>query len=363
MSNYLFYPHIIEQNINKLNQAFLNLNLDFSHYYSVKTNPARCVLDQIAKTQSSFEIVSKREWQLVKRYHKKKIILNGPNKTLSLVENILSQSEKLILNIDNDTDIEILKKIDKKNRKNLFLGIRIFYAKNSLNWTRFGYNINSSRTLTLINKLNKLYHLDGFHFHSSYLAVDPNRYKNIFNAITKVITENNLTLEFLDIGGGYVESFDERFQKNMYEIVPGMIHRYFSKLQIFSEFGRNIVSNAFDLKSKISSLKKVGNQKYVINLDLNIYHFMCFFDHRYEIICQQAKTQKEKTQFTLDIYGNSCMQIDALASNFCTNIKPSPGDVFFIKNIGAYSISMASNFICNKPKIRMINYEINPKNN
>lgn len=355
MAKYLFYPHIIEQNINKLNHAFLKRNLNFSHYYSVKTNPARCVLDEVAKTRSSFEIVSKKEWQLVKNYRKKTIILNGPNKTLSLAKDILSQSKKLIFNIDNDSDIEILKKLNLKNRNKLLLGIRIFYTNDSLDWTRFGYNIASPRTLNLIDELNKLYHLDGFHFHGSYLAVDLNKYKNIFNAITKIVIENNLTLKFLDIGGGYVESFDKKFQKNMYEKVPKMVQKYFSKLQIFSEFGRNIVSNAFDLRSKISSLKKISDQKYMINLDINIYHFMCFFDHRYEIICQRSKTQKEKKQFILDIYGNSCMQLDTLASSFSVNIKPKCGDIFLIKNIGAYSISMTSDFISNKPKIKIIN--------
>lgn len=355
MAEYLFYPHIIKQNINKLNSAFLKQNLNFSHYYSVKTNPSKYVLDEIVKTQSSFEIVSKKEWQLIKKYHKKIIILNGPNKTLSLLRDILNHVEELIFNVDNDSDLSILNKIDKKSRNKILLGIRIFYTKDSSDWTRFGYNLNAPKTVDLINKLNNLYHLDGFHFHGSYLSVELDKYKNIFREISKLIVDNNLTLKYLDIGGGYVESFDKTFQKNMYINVPEIIKKQFSKLQVFGEFGRNIVSNAFDLKSKVSSLKKIDEKKYIVNLDVNIYHFMCFFDHRYEIIYQQTRTQKKKNQFILDIYGNSCMQLDTLASNFSINIKPKCGDIFLIKNIGAYSISMASDFISKKPKVRIIN--------
>jgi len=354
MAQYIYYSDVINNNIKKLTDAFCEKNLNFYHFYSVKTNPSQLVLNTIAKTDSSFEIVSNKEWNLIKNFKKKIIILNGPNKSLKLVKHILLQVNKLIFNVDNDSDLEILEKLPKHLRRKVFIGIRVYLPKNQNDWTRFGYNILSPKTEKIIKKINQTYKLNGIHFHSSTLAVESEKYINLIFEIAKIIKKLNLKLDYLDIGGGYVEPWDKKYQENMYTNIPEMISEKFPKLLIFGEHGRNIVSDSFDLKAKIATLKKVSNNRYIVNLDCNIYHFMCFFDHRYKVEYLSTLNGKTKNDFILDIYGNSCMQIDFIAPDFVIHTQPHINDTILIKNIGAYSLSMASDFITCKPKI-MIN--------
>ena len=113
MAYYTVYKNKIKDNIQKLKQSFMAKNLDFELFYSVKTNFSKPVLSAVNGSGCGFEILSDFEWEKVKLFNPKALVLNGPGKENGLVKDILEKVDILYFNIDNDTDLEILKKIEK----------------------------------------------------------------------------------------------------------------------------------------------------------------------------------------------------------------------------------------------------------
>ena len=154
MASYIYYPQKLKDNAKKLSNAFHNEVLNFNIFYSTKTNFSLPVLETINE-QYSFEIVSLYEWEKIKKFNPKEIVLNGPSKSSDLVKNIFENGvEKLYFNIDNDTDLDLLEELGRSYADKLKVGIRVYLNKSGV-WNRFGFDVDSDR-LKKIVKLKKI---------------------------------------------------------------------------------------------------------------------------------------------------------------------------------------------------------------
>src|SRR3989344_4657147 len=126
MAYYNLNTQKVRNNIVSLTNAFKIKGLDFRLFYSVKTNYIDAVLKEVFNSGNGFEIVSRNEWLKVEKYSPKDIVLNGPNKNIALVNQILKSGCRIYFNIDNDTDIEILKKCTKSDLQKISVGIRVY---------------------------------------------------------------------------------------------------------------------------------------------------------------------------------------------------------------------------------------------
>ena len=331
-----------------LTDAFSEQNVNFEIFYSVKTNFSKPVLDTVNK-HCHFEVVSAYEWTLIKEYRPKELVLNGPSKTKTLVRDILDSSvEKLFFNIDNDTDILIIENLEKKYLKKIVIGLRVYLNRPGI-WNRFGYDINSKRADEVIIKFGKK--LQGFHFHFSTNNFSINNYSAMFDEINKKIAEHKLKLQYVDIGGGLPGADEMLYQKTMYKELPELVKKFSPKnVLIISEVGRNLVENAFDLETEIVSTKELDNGTIDIVIDANIMHFPCFWEKKYSIE-YVAYNGAQKRPTTVNIFGNSCMQIDKIAESYLITNVPVVGDRILLSKVGAYSLSQASNFISKIPDI------------
>jgi len=337
-------------NIDKLYKAFESEGLDFNIYYSVKTNNAEQVLETISQ-KCSYEIVSAYEWELVKHFKPKSVVLNGPSKSRDLIQDILGSGvETLYFNADNDTDFEILEPYKDKLGKEIKLGIRVYFNKEGV-WNRFGFDIDSEKLKQYLSLYGKV--LSGFHFHFSTNNFKLANYEAILSKIGTLVEQQNLNLEYIDIGGGLPGANEYMYQTLIYEKLPELIaNSPVKNLAIFSEVGRYVVANAFNLETQVVSVKQVADHEYDIAIDANILHFPCYWEKKFSIDYQSKDKSKEKAPTTVNIFGNSCMQVDKIAPNYLIPIKPSVGDKVVIENVGAYSLAQASNFISKIPAVR-----------
>jgi len=337
-------------NIDKLYKAFESKRLDFNIYYSVKTNNAKQVLVTISQ-KCSYEIVSAYEWELVKPFKPMSIVLNGPSKSKDLIQDILDSGVKtLYFNADNDTDFEILQPYKDKLGKKIKLGIRVYFNKEGV-WNRFGFDIDSEKLKQYLSLYGKV--LSGFHFHFSTNNFKLANYETILSKIGTLIEQLNLNLEYIDIGGGLPGANEYMYQPLIYEKLPELVANSTAKnLSIFSEVGRYVVANAFNLETQVVSIKQVADHEYDIAVDTNILHFPCYWEKKFSIDYQPEGESREKIPTTVNIFGNSCMQVDKIAPNYLIPVQPIVGDKVVIENIGAYSLSQASNFISKIPAVR-----------
>lgn len=142
------------------------------------------------------------------------------------------------------------------------------------------------------------------------------------------------------------------YGSEVYQKLPTLISELFPKVKVISEAGRNIVADAVDLEAKVISLKKIGVHRFQVNIDTNIMHFPCYYEKKHWIEYRpMRKTKKQPTE--IEIFGNSCMQIDKISDLMVVAQTPMVGDKVTIHNIGAYSFSQAANFINKVPEVKI----------
>ena len=347
MASFIVNKIKIKKNINRLEMAFRAQGLDFKLFYSVKTNYAKQVLVAVKESHSQYEILSDFEWQLVKEFKPQAVVLNGPAKNINLVEDILENVNTLYFNIDNDSDFEIIKNISPDSKNKLKIGLRIYLNADGV-WNRFGYDISSQNFLDKVKELKE--QISGIHFHFSTNNFKIPNYQLLLMKIRGFLDEAKIKIEYLDIGGGLPGANEFIFEQEIYQKLPKLISETFPKIRILSEVGRNVVADAVDLETKIISLKKIGEGKFQVNIDANVLHFPCVFEKKFwvEYITNEKKIKKPTE---IEIYGNSCMQIDKITDSTLIEQEPLIGDRIIIHNVGAYSISQAANFISQVPKV------------
>mgnify|MGYP001566966733 CR=1 FL=1 len=351
MAYYAVYKNKIEDNIEKLKRAFLSKNLDFQIFYSVKTNFCSPVLTAVRESNCEFEILSDLEWEKVKVFNPKVVVLNGPGKGNGFLKNILEKVDILYFNIDNDTDLEILEKIDPKSLDKIKIGLRIYLNADGV-WNRFGYDISDKDFWGVVKKVDLIKKLSGFHFHFSTNNFKISNYQLLLSKIKEFLDKSETKIEFLDIGGGLPAANEFIYESEIYKKLPSLITELFPKIKIISEAGRNIVADAVNLEAKVISLKKTGENKFQVNIDINIIHFQCFFEKKFWVE-YKPKNKHNKQPTEIEICGNSCMQIDKISDSMMIEQNPEVGDEVVIHNIGAYSHSQAADFITKIPKVKI----------
>lgn len=350
MAYYAVYKNKIEDNIEKLKRAFIAKNLDFQIFFSVKTNSCNPVLTAVRESNCEFEILSDLEWEKVKVFNPRAIVLNGPGKGNDLVKDILGKVDVLYFNIDNDTDLEILKRIDSKSLHKLKIGLRVYLNTDGV-WNRFGYNVSDKNLWKIVKKVELIKKLSGLHFHFSTNNFRISNYQSLLFKIKEFLDKSGIKIEFLDIGGGLPAANEFVYEPEIYQKLPNLISELFPKTKIISEAGRNIVADAVNLEAKIISLKKTGEDKFSVNIDTNIMHFQCFFEKKFWVE-YKPKNKNNKQPTEIETCGNSCMQIDNISDSMIIEQSPEVGDEIIIHNIGAYSHSQAADFITTIPKIK-----------
>lgn len=351
MANFAVYKNKIKNNIEKLKSAFAAENLDFQIFYSVKTNSCNPVLTAVKESNCEFEILSDLEWRKVKVFNPKVVVLNGPGKGNDLVKDILEKVDFLYFNIDNDTDLEILRKIDSKSLRKLKIGLRVYLNTDGV-WNRFGYDVSDKNLWEIVKKVALVKKLSGFHFHFSTNNFKISNYQLLLSKIKDFLDKSGTKIEFLDIGGGLPAANEFVYESEIYQKLPDLISELFPKIKIISEAGRNIIADAVNLETKVISLKKTGENKFQVNIDTNIMHFQCFFEKKFWVE-YKSKNRRNKQPTEIEICGNSCMQVDKISDSIMIEQSPEVGDNVVIHNIGAYSHSQAADFITTIPEVKI----------
>ena len=289
------------------------------------------------------------EWNKIKNFNPRAIVINGPAKSLNLLNEVLGTEtvENVYFNIDNDTDFEIIKNVSNSK---LRVGLRVYLNAEGI-WNRFGYDVSSRNLVDKINVLKEK--LTGMHFHFSTNNFKLANYESILTKIKNLLEQTQIKLEYLDIGGGLPAANEFLYSQEIYKKLPNLIANYFPNVKIISEAGRNIVADAMSLESAIISKKKVAENRYQINIDTNIMHVPCFYEKKFWLEYITLQNAKNK-DVEIEVCGNSCMQIDKFADSILIGQTPSVGDKIIIHNIGAYSHSQASKFLTPVPEVEAI---------
>ena len=180
------------------------------------------------------------------------------------------------------------------------------------------------------------------HIGSQITSIKP--FEKVLSVIDKIINKTKIDFKFIDLGGGMGIAYSKKEKQINLMQYAKLVNKFLKNKnsQIIFEPGRFIVGNAGILITKIIYIKKSNNKNFII-LDAGMNNLMrpALYNAHHEIvpIKKTAKLLKGNLKFV----GPVCESSDKFSSqkNFS---KIKEGDYVGLTNVGAYGMSLSSNY-------------------
>jgi ornithine decarboxylase len=327
-------------------------------YYAVKCNNNQTVLEILKDAGAGFDCSSIREMKSVLNLgvHPDKIIYAHTVKEMS---HLKFAAEKNILKITFDSERELHKIKKFHPNAQLVMRIRFDAEKTSSGFgMKFGCDRFSEapKLIELCKTLNL--NLIGVSFHVGENAEDNEIYQKAIKAVREIFDlaqTFDFDMKFVDIGGGFRGNSPDIIEKYS-KTINRAIQEHFNDptYQIIAEPGRYFVESAFTRAVKIV-LKKTFNDG-VIDYFVNDGIFMSFFTEfifpknqflnfgEIKVVKKNRGNLQSKNspKVLSNIWGMTCCPIDRISYDILLP-ELEMGDWLVFENMGAYTISVASN--------------------
>lgn len=339
--------------------------------YSFKTNSLPWLVSYVKQQGAYAEVVSEDEYSLARYmgYHDNEIIYNGPYKGQHSFCDVLYAGG--IVNLDSMQEINWLTDFAAAHPDRTFaVGIRANFnlekmcpGETTMGEVsgRFGFCYETgkfSEALGLLRALPNV-RVTGLHLHSS----SKSRSVNIFRAIARMAcqlqTEFDLSLSYIDLGGGYCGGMEGRPEyPDYFPVVAEELHKCFTpdKTKLIVEPGISLISKCTTFVTSVFDTRDIKGTRYVMTdgSRFNIDPTMIKSSHLFHI---DHTTDCGKQRPVIDrqiISGFTCMEVDRL---FTHTDQPEliPGDRIIYENVGGYTMSLNPLFIQYFPAVYVRN--------
>ncbi|MBF0398757.1 MAG: diaminopimelate decarboxylase [Desulfobacterales bacterium] len=358
--------------------TYRNIYREFSNQYpkvqfswSYKTNYLDAVCSIFHQEGQFAEVVSEFEYQKARRLGVpgNKIIYNGPFKPEASLEKAFK--EGAIVNLDHFDEIIKAENVAKKMGKRVNIGIRLnmdtgIYPQ----WSRFGFNLDNSSAYDAVKRINmsEWLNLSGLHAHIGTFILDYKAYsiqvKKMIDFMKKIENEFQISIEFLDFGGGFPSKNKLKGTYLPPEIAVPDVKEYIETISnallsnlapneyptVYMETGRAMIDEAGFLITTIEGIKRLpdGTKSYIIDAGINILYTSYWYNYKVEV---DRPTQGAYENAI--VYGPLCMNIDVILEN--AFLPPlSKGNRLILSPMGAYNVTQWMQFIQFRPAVVMI---------
>ncbi len=350
-----FYCYSLAQlkdNYQNMKNAFKNIEPLIC--FSVKSNSNPVVLKELKNMGSGADVVSLGELlkALKAGISAKKIVFSGVGKTEE--EIVMAIRKKvLLINVESESEVNLINKIAKKTSRKVSIGIRLnpnitgkTHEKISTGGKDEKFGLVYNDFINLCKKIKKMKNLNllglSVHIGSQISSVTP--FKKVLSVIDKIIKKTKINFKFIDLGGGLGISYyqnEKPFDLKQYAKLVNKFSKDKNSKIIF-EPGRYIVANTAILITKIIYIKK-SNRKNFIILDAGMNNLMrpALYNAYHQIIplIRKGRFAKGNIKFV----GPICESSDEF-SNQKTFSKIKEGDYVALANVGAYGMTLSSNY-------------------
>ncbi len=345
--------------LKKINENILNLKENFKKIeplicFAVKANPNIGILKEIKKSNLGADVVSVGElMKAIKAgINPQKIVFSGVGKTASEIDYAINK-KILLINAESKSEILVIEKLAKKKKKVVNLGIRLnpntdaktlSQISTGRKENKFGVDEKKFLELVKYSKNSKYLNLKCLSVHIGSQILDHKPYEKMLKVVNKIIKKSKHQFDYIDLGGGMgidyshkasslnLKKYSQSIKKNLKN----------NNAKIIFEPGRSIVGNSAILITKIIYIKE-GHKKDFIILDTAMNDLMrpALYGAKHKII--PSKKNKRISKKSFEFVGPICESTDkfSLIKKFQ---KLNEGDHVVICDVGAYGISLASNY-------------------
>jgi diaminopimelate decarboxylase len=350
-----FYCYSLSQ----LKSNFYNFNNAFRKIkplicFSVKSNANIALLKELKKIGSGADVVSAGELLKATKagISSKKIVFSGIGKTSEEIQ-LAIKKKVLLVNMESESEANLINKISKRMSTTTSVGIRLnpnITGKTNKKIStggkddKFGLSFNDF--VSLCKKIDSMRNLklEGLSVHIGSQITNIKPFREVLSVLNQVISKTKVNFKFIDLGGGMGISYSKKEKKLNLDQYAKLVNKFIKdkKVQIIFEPGRSIIANTSILISKVIYIKKSNNKKFII-LDAGMNDLMrpALYNAYHEII--PLKKYSKKIKGYVEFVGPICESSDKFLSQ--KNISEiHEGDFVAIANVGAYGMSLVSNY-------------------
>ena len=350
-----FYCYSLAQ----LRNNFLRFNNIFKNIkpiicFSVKSNSNLTLLRELRKIGSGADVVSIGE--LLKAIkagiHSKKIVFSGVGKTEEEITKAIKK-RILLMNVESESEAILINKVSKELSKKTSIGIRLnpnvsgnIHKKVSTGSKGEKFGLLYNDCVNLCKKIQKMKNLklEGLSVHIGSQITNIKPFKDMLSTLDKVIKRTKIDFKFIDLGGGMGISYSNKEKKLNLKKYSQLVEKFMKNknAKIIFEPGRVIVGDAGVLISKILYIKESANKKFII-LDAGMNDLMrpALYNAKHQIV-PLKKTNKRFTG-NIEFVGPICESSDKFL-NQKGFVKIKEGDYVSLTHVGAYGMSLSSNY-------------------
>jgi diaminopimelate decarboxylase len=335
-----------------------------------------CYLDAICRIYHSegswAEVVSDMEMHKAQLngVPTNRIIFNGPMKDEAALEEALLGGAKI--HIDHFDELAMVERLAEKHDLRPGVAIRLnINTGTQPKWDRFGFNLDSGQAWDAVRRLlgGGRLRLTGLHCHLGTFVVDAGAYKEsagkLVEFANRLRREHSITLDYLDLGGGFASKARLRSQYLPGEQVSPSFSQYAEAVTdglrgleyppdqlptLFMETGRALIDDAGTLITTVVANKRLADGRRAMVVDAGVNVLFTSFWYKHDIV---PTTELRGVPEPTVIYGPLCMNIDVV----CDNLMLPPVEVgtkLLVQPVGAYNVTQSMQFIHLRPAVVLI---------
>lgn len=392
---YIFHKAQVSQNVRTFKSAFREEGVEINIFFATKSNPYIGLLKTVVKEGEGIDVSSRRELKLAIKAGAKKIIYTGPAKTRQDFELILKHHKKITVNLESVRELKLLSqmvRLGRTEKKTVKCGVRIF-TKSQSGWTKFGIPLNMLRDFYDETKGKKGIDFCGIHFHISF-NTSPEKYvatmEEVGAYMKKHFSADELKgFRYLDMGGGIVPPEFEgiypwnpeqdmtyhKGQKDIDDIMADRFHPRFipqetKPVEVFaadiaSAYKKNILSIMPNIKLYAEpgrfvsyssmhmalTVMDVKNGNFCITDGGNNMVGWEKYQYFYYVPIFNLSQFTDKHEIPFITYGSLCTPEDIWGYYMYTKDMPKEEDILLMPFQGAYTYTLAQNFIKEIPEV------------
>lgn len=333
--------------------------------YSVKTNSLPWLLTYLKEQGFYAEVVSRTEYDLALRlgFSSKQIIYNGPIKDKKVFETVLLAGG--YINLDSNYELQWMEELSTLYPNRHFrIGLRVncdlaslcpqeaMSSKESFpsEGGRFGYCYENGVLETAIHRLSSLSNVwvSGLHLHSSTQSRSVQVFGALAKMAAKIAKEYELSLDYVDMGGGYFGGRDDMPDyRDYFREICRELSAHFDprKTILIAEPGVSLISRASTFETTVIDVKDIRGRKFVVTdgsrTNLNPLVTRHVYPHHMEYISDTSVRNSVPDQW---ICGATCMEYDKLFE-ITDEVELLPGDKIIYDTAGGYTMCLNPLFI------------------
>lgn len=348
-----------------------SLSANWNHYlvgYSFKTNSLPWLVAFVKEQGAYAEVVSEDEYLLARYlgYSADQIIYNGPYKQEASFREVLLAGG--YVNLDSKQEIVWLERLSSEFPERQFsVGIRANFDLEKMcpgettmgeESGRFGFCYETGQFAAALQKLSEIDNVtvSGLHLHSSSKSRSVGIFRAIAQMACKLQKEFDLSLSYVDLGGGYCGGMEGRPEyPDYFPVVAEELSKCFSPEQtkLIVEPGISLISKCTTFVTSIYDTRDIKGTRYVMTdgSRFNIDATMIKTSHLFHI--QEGEAQTRPIMDKQVISGYTCMECDRIFT-YENAAELYPGDRIIYENVGGYTMSLNPLFIQYFPAVYIL---------